>query len=176
MFSCKGRKKKRRFVFTIGLIYENGQILLVYKKFGKFGVGKWNGPGGLVEEGESVEECCCREFLEETSSTPEAKDGILVKKLKEVGLAEFEFQSMPGQIRECHIFKILGYSGKAKENYQMTPVWFRFEDIPFNSNKIWRSDEIWLRLLLAGKKFRGWFLYDNPENGRLLEYRLKTVK
>ena len=42
----------------------NGGVLLGMKKRG-FGVGKWNGFGGKVQEGESIRDCARRETLEE---------------------------------------------------------------------------------------------------------------
>ncbi|MDR0650832.1 MAG: NUDIX domain-containing protein [Candidatus Peribacteria bacterium] len=41
-----------------------GQLLLAMKKRG-FGVGKWSGPGGKVEEGESISQAAVREVEEE---------------------------------------------------------------------------------------------------------------
>jgi ADP-ribose pyrophosphatase YjhB (NUDIX family) len=46
------------------LFNAQGQILLGMKKRG-FGVGKWNGPGGKLEAGESVIQGALRELEEE---------------------------------------------------------------------------------------------------------------
>lgn len=42
----------------------SGDVLLGMKKRG-FGVGKWNGFGGKVQEGETIRECARRETQEE---------------------------------------------------------------------------------------------------------------
>ncbi len=41
-------------ILTLCLIVDDGRILLGMKKRG-FGAGRWNGFGGKVEEGESIE-------------------------------------------------------------------------------------------------------------------------
>lgn len=46
-------------VYTLIVVKKNDQVLLGYKKRG-FGVNKWNGFGGKVEKGESIERCAIR--------------------------------------------------------------------------------------------------------------------
>ena len=46
-------------VLTLVFIRRQGEILLGYKKRG-FGAGKWNGFGGKVEAGETIEEAAER--------------------------------------------------------------------------------------------------------------------
>ena len=53
-----------------GILVENGKILLSYEK----NTGVYMSPGGGLEEGETLKECCIREIREET--------GIEVKPLK----------------------------------------------------------------------------------------------
>lgn len=98
-------------VLTLCLVLKENKILLGLKKRG-FGEGRWNGFGGKVEEGESVEEGAKRELLEES--------GIVAEKMEEVGVITFSFQEIP-KIQEVHIFKILEYSGEVKETEEMKP-------------------------------------------------------
>jgi hypothetical protein len=42
---------------------------------------------------------------------------------------------------------------------QMAPKWFSVDNIPYES--MWLDDSIWLKHFLAGKKFRGQFLFAN---------------
>ena len=63
--------KKMKRILTLCIIYQDRKILLGMKKRG-FGVGKWNGFGGHVEEAESIEEAAKREVFEEA--------GLKVKK------------------------------------------------------------------------------------------------
>jgi len=53
-------------VLTLAFVRRHGEILLGYKKRG-FGVGKWNGFGGKVETGETIEDAAKR-FCEKFSN------------------------------------------------------------------------------------------------------------
>ena len=51
-------------ILTLCIIHQKDQVLLGMKKRG-FGQGRWNGFGGKVHEGESIEEAMKRELKEE---------------------------------------------------------------------------------------------------------------
>src|SRR3989338_6433965 len=53
-----------RKILTLCLVQKDGRVLLGMKKRG-FGMGKWNGFGGKVDAGETVEEAAKRELFEE---------------------------------------------------------------------------------------------------------------
>jgi 8-oxo-dGTP diphosphatase len=57
--------EKRPRVGVAVILWNNGQILLGKRK-GSHGSGKWASPGGHLEFGETVEACASRELLEET--------------------------------------------------------------------------------------------------------------
>ena len=48
-----------------GIIYQQDKIFIARRKKGKDFVGKWEFPGGKVENEESEKEALCRELLEE---------------------------------------------------------------------------------------------------------------
>ena len=50
---------------TAAIIRKNGRILIARRGPASFMSGKWEFPGGKVEEGESLEDCLKREILEE---------------------------------------------------------------------------------------------------------------
>ncbi len=154
----------KRKTLTLIIVYSDTKVLLGMKKRG-FGEGRWNGFGGKVGEGESIEDATIRELEEEA--------GILVSKkdLNKRGILEFRFDSEPNEILEVHIFSSQHFEGEPTETEEMRPAWFTFDTIPFSS--MWPDDIFWLPLLLEGKNFKGSFLFG--EGDSVLENTLHTV-
>lgn len=150
-----------RKILTLSIIYKEPHILLGMKKKG-FGAGRWNGFGGKVEEGETIQDAAKREIFEET--------GIHAHALHEVGLIDFEFQNNP-EMLEVHIFRVNGWSEEPIETDEMRPKWFHKNDIPFR--EMWPDDVYWLPLLLEGKKFRGKILFADMD--KIVDYKIDLV-
>ncbi len=93
---------------TLSFLFKDGQILLAMKKRG-FGDGKWNGYGGKVEEGESIEEGAIREIKEEGNVKVQKED------LENFGVIDFYFPDKPDWNQRVHIYKILKWEGKPEE-------------------------------------------------------------
>lgn len=146
-------------ILTLCIIHQGDQVLLGMKKRG-FGAGRWNGFGGKVEKGESIEEAARREVFEEAS--------IDVTDLCKVGSIEFEWQGNP-EILEVHIFRAETFVGDPTEGEEMKPQWFEVKDIPFDD--MWPDDKYWIPMFLEGKKFTGKFLFDKGDS--ILEYSLE---
>ncbi len=151
-------KKK---LLTLCLIQKGDQILLGMKKRG-FGIGKWNGFGGKVETGETIEDAAKRETLEES--------GVEINKLEKKGVLDFEFAN-EDFIRQVHIFKATDYSGEPIETEEMKPQWFSVNEIPFDS--MWPDDIFWMPLFLADKKFEGKFIFNDQYV--ITEHELREV-
>ena len=134
-------------VATLCYLFRGGRILLIKKKK-KFGAGKWNGPGGRVEEGESVEEAAIRETEEEIGLKPIG--------VRHVGVNEFYLENQLEWI--VHIFSADSFEGAETETEEARPEWFAISDIPYEN--MWPDDSIWMPLMLHGKRFRGRFYYD----------------
>ena len=66
----------------------DGKVLLGRKKRG-FGVRKWNGFGGKIEDGETFLQCAVRELREETGLMADEGDFELV------GFLDFHFSAAP---------------------------------------------------------------------------------
>ncbi len=86
-------------------LMRDGEILLAMKKRG-FGVGKWNGAGGKVTDGETVEAAAIREFQEEI--------GVMIapEDLDACGLIHFRSTHNPGlnwDVQEFEHFVRLKY-------------------------------------------------------------------
>ncbi len=132
---------------TLCIVHRGDKVLLGMKKRG-FGAGRWNGFGGKVQEGETVEEAARREMREEA--------GIEAREMKKLGVIDFDFKENPG-VLEVSIFKTADFAGEPAESDEMKPQWFDIDKIPFA--EMWPDDIHWMPLFLAGKSFRGRFLF-----------------
>ncbi len=151
-----------RTPLTLCLIHDDERVLLGMKKRG-FGAGRWNGFGGKVREGETIEEATRREVLEEIN--------VEVDELEKMGIIDFEFEAKPGDILEVHIYRATTWNGEPKEGEEMRPRWYAISEIPFK--EMWPDDCYWMPLFFQGKKFRGRFLF-GPQDS-VLEYCLNVV-
>lgn len=136
---------------TLCIVHQHPKVLLGMKKRG-FGVGRWNGFGGKVLPGESIEDATRRELLEEA--------GIEVGDLEKYGIIDFEFKGNP-EILEVHIFKATDFTGEPTEGEEMKPQWYFVDEIPFK--EMWPDDIYWIPLFLKGKKFKGKFLFGEKD-------------
>ncbi len=158
-------------ILTLLIIHKDEQVLLGMKKRG-FGAGKWNGFGGKVQKGESIEDAARRELFEEVE--------IEVVEMEKMGVLEFSWRSQashgvgqkkPSDILQVHIFKATDFFGESQETEEMKPQWFPVNEIPFE--KMWSDDRYWVPLFLENKKFSGAFLFD--EHNNILKYQLDEV-
>ena len=136
---------------TLCVVHTDTRILLGMKKRG-FGVGRWNGFGGKVGLGETVEDAARRELREEC--------GLEARALERRGVLRFEFASKP-EILEVHVFGVPVWHGDPIETEEMRPCWFRLTEIPFD--KMWPDDRHWLPLFLEGKRVDGRFYFLDDE-------------
>lgn len=146
--------------FTLCLLHQHPRILLGMKKRG-FGAGRWNGFGGKVQEGETIEQAATREFTEEA--------GIEVQNMSRRGVLEFRFHDKPDDVLEVHIFHSAEFLGEPVEGEEMKPEWWPVDQIPFQD--MWPDDVHWFPLFLAGKTFKGTFLFGPGD--AVLEYSLE---
>jgi 8-oxo-dGTP diphosphatase/2-hydroxy-dATP diphosphatase len=149
-------------ILTLCIIHQHPKILLGMKKRG-FGAGRWNGFGGKLIGAETIENGVIREIKEEA--------GVEINKLDKVGIIDFEFKGNP-EILEVHIFKGEEFSGQPIESEEMKPQWFHVDEIPFK--EMWPDDIYWMPLFLAGKKFKGKFLFG--ESDVIFEKELAEVE
>lgn len=144
---------------TLLFLRRDGGILLAMKKRG-FGVDKWNGVGGKVEEGETYEQAAIRECEEEIGVTP--------RSLKPAG--ELYFRDLPDVEHYCHIYTTTEWEGDPHETEEMRPQWFTVSEIPFD--KMWVDDKFWMPLLLDDKLFKG---NVTVEGDKIREQEINTV-
>ncbi len=137
-------------------VVRDGQVLLIRKKRG-LGGGKINGPGGRNEPGETAMEGAIRETQEEIGVTPLG--------LEDVG--ELYFQFLDGYKLHVAVFAADNCEGELCETPEAAPMWVSLDEIPYQ--EMWQDDPYWLPLLLARKRFCGYFVFDG-EN--LLSHRI----
>jgi 8-oxo-dGTP pyrophosphatase MutT (NUDIX family) len=152
-----------RQVTTLALIEDGDKVLLAMKKRG-FGEGWWNGYGGKVAEGETIEKAMVRELEEES--------GLVAKTWRERGVIDFYFAGTD-KIVEMHIFEVTEYEGVPVETEEMRPMWFTKEKAPYN--EMWPADREWMPLFFDGKDFTGTATFDS-ETKAFIEADFKVIE
>lgn len=148
---------------TLLFLVKDGQVLLAMKKRG-FGAGRWNGVGGKLDAGETVEQALVRECQEEINVTP-----ISFEKR-----AEIVFDEQHKGVREfmhVHVFVGTKWEGEPKETEEMSPKWFHIADLPFS--EMWPDDPFWLPQVLEGKYLNCNFVLD--ENDQITSHNIEEV-
>ena len=127
---------------------EISEVCLALKKRG-FGQGRWNGVGGKVDAGESIEAATQREAQEEI--------GITAGLMEKVAELTFIFPRNPAWDQVVHTYVTENWQGEPAESEEMRPAWFAVRDTPFAS--MWPDDIFWLPQVLAGKHIRARFTF-----------------
>ncbi len=135
------------------IVNSKAEVLLQYKRRG-FGEGKWNGPGGKTEPGETIEQAVVREVKEET--------GLEVKNLKKLAELEFFFTGKDEWNQMVHVYLTKDYSGEITVSDEGELKWFKIDEIPYD--KMWQDDIFWLPDILAGKFKKMRFYFDSQAN------------
>jgi len=126
------------------------KVLLIMKKRG-LGQGKVNAPGGRLEPGESSLEAVIRECQEEVSLTP----------LHPEKCVELHFQFTNGYALYGEAFFTDSWEGEPKCSDEADPFWCDLDKLPWDN--MWEDDRHWLPLALAGKKLRGFYVFDDDK-------------
>lgn len=128
----------------------DNEILLAMKKR-SFGAGLWNGSGGKVNSGETLEQATVREAHEEIGIAIEEKD------LESMGM--LHFRSVNERFNwDTAIFFVRRWNGDPAESEEMRPQWFPKNALPFDT--MWPDDRHWFPYVLSGKKIEATFEFD----------------
>ena len=139
---------------TLMLVKHDGKLLLGMKKRG-FGMGRLNGAGGKLEEGETPEEAARRETYEEV--------GIRVGEMAKVATIVFEdlhYRGVPER-NIMHVFMTEDFTGNPQETDEIAPSWYPLSALPYD--RMWIDDEVWLPEVLRGRKIQAFFHF-NEDN------------
>ncbi|BBN02616.1 8-oxo-dGTP diphosphatase [Marchantia polymorpha subsp. ruderalis] len=143
------KESTARKLLTLVIIHSDGKVLLGLKKRG-FGKGYYNGFGGKVEKGETIDQAAARELQEES--------GVTATDMEKRGILTFHFDNDP-LAWEVHVYYATKFLGEPCETDEMAPTWFSVADIPYDV--MWSDDPLWYPLLLAGQQFKGDFCFTN---------------
>lgn len=130
-------------IATLGLIVEDGMVLLGEKKRGEIGTGVLSGPGGKLDPGETLMDCLIRETREELEIEldPRSLDHVAVIDFHAAGEVDFR----------VYVYRARILSGQLRETDDMIPAWYPINDDTFN--RTYEADRHWLPKAVSGEKF-----------------------
>lgn len=142
-------KKERNFVATVIFVVKQDQVLLALKKE-KIGAGRYNGPGGEVEESDpTIEFRAILEMREEIGL------GCHADSLSKVAIGYFNNIKEDGSIFVCEVhFFLVDWdecNGKLKQTSEMGLArWFRKDNLPFD--EMMAADNFFVPAIIFEKK------------------------
>jgi 8-oxo-dGTP diphosphatase / 2-hydroxy-dATP diphosphatase len=138
------------------------EICLALKKRG-FGINRWNGVGGKLKEGETIEAGAKRETKEEI--------GAVVKELNKVAELEFYFPHNSDWDQKVHVYLAEEWEGELAESDEMKPEWFLVEELLYS--QMWPDDPFWLPEVLKGNLVKG--VFEFGEGDVIREKKVEVV-
>lgn len=128
---------------TLCYLERDGQYLMLHrtKKQRDPNAGKWIGVGGKFEEGESPDECLCREVKEETGLT---LTGWALR-----GIVTFVSDQWPTEY--MYLFTSASFSGVLGECSEGELAWVPKAKVP--GLPLWAGDRLFLELLARDAPF-----------------------
>ncbi|MBQ4089055.1 MAG: 8-oxo-dGTP diphosphatase [Clostridia bacterium] len=128
---------------TLCYIEKDGKYLMLHrvKKEHDANKDKWIGVGGRFEEGESPEDCVCREVLEET--------GLTLTNYTYRGIVTFVSDKWEGEF--MHLFTATGFEGEIKDCDEGVLEWISKEELM--KLPMWEGDRIFLDLIASPSPF-----------------------
>jgi mutator protein MutT len=141
-------------VCTLLFLIRDDEVLLAMKKRG-FGADRYNGVGGKIDPGETIEQALVRECQEEIEVTP-----THYWKVAEHDFTQKESKS-PWRMY-VHVYLCDEWEGEPVETEEMAPEWFKVTNVPYDA--MWQDDVLWLPQVLTGEKLTGIFTFDEKDN------------
>jgi|SRR3989344_1570020 len=136
-------------IATLGVIMQNGKLLLGEKKRGEIGTGVLSGPGGKLDPGETLKECLIRETREELGIELDPASLELVALIDFYAAGAIDFR--------VYTYRAKILSGEIHETVDMIPGWYPLTDSTFE--RTYEADRHWLTRVARGEKFRAKVYY-----------------
>jgi len=141
------------FLIKKSLKGEIKDICLAMKKRG-FGMNRWNGVGGKVDDqNETIEDAAKRETKEEV--------GVIVKELNKVAELSFYFPHNPVWDQIVHVYFSENWDSEPRESEEMNPKWFSVNELPFQD--MWPDDIFWLPEVVKGNLLKAMFKFGEKD-------------
>ncbi len=150
-------------IATLALIVRDEKLLLgrKIKKGADIGEQTLNGPGGKLEEGQTLFECLATEVYDEVGLT------LLEEDTEEIAIVTC-FNG-DRSIFRVHVYLVFAFTGEPRDSKEMVEPnggwWYPFDSLPFDQMLV--SDRHWVPRALLGLHFRA-HVHQN-ENGTKLE-------
>ena len=141
----KNEKEKILNEATVCYLCKQGEIHLAMKTR-KIGKGFWNGYGGGIEPGETIEECVLRELKDESGVIAKEED------IEKIAIVHCHNTTSTGEKFTCtvHFYLVYHWEGEPQETEEMvTPTWFPMNELPFYA--MMPTDGDWLQDALNGE-------------------------
>lgn len=130
-------------IATLGIVLQDGKVLLGEKKKGEIGTGVLSGPGGKLDLGETLQECLIRETREELEIELDPASLELVALIDFHAAGEIDFR--------VYVYRANILLGEIHETADMIPAWYPINDATFD--RTYEADRHWLPKAARGEKF-----------------------
>ena len=136
---------------TLFYLVNNGNVFLGLKQE-KLGSGKYNGFGGRVDPGETIEQAALRELSEET-------DRVKATEYRYAGCITYVFPKSPEWDQHVHIYVATKWEGEPRTTREMKDIQqFPIQNLRFE--RMWDNDKYWLQHVLKGGSVSGIVTHD----------------
>jgi 8-oxo-dGTP diphosphatase len=103
---------------AVGVLRCENEVCLSLRQNHQSHAGRWEFPGGKVEEGESVVEALIREFDEEL--------GIMTQHWEKLTLVPWHYDKVSVKL---HVYQTYDYDGQPSGKEGQTVKWFQLEEL-----------------------------------------------
>jgi 8-oxo-dGTP diphosphatase len=146
---------------TLVLCAKADRVLLAMKKRG-FGEGWWNGYGGKLDPGETLEQAAVRELEEESGLR------VSPNNLSLAGIIDFFFAHQAKDDQRVFVYLVTAWDGEPEETEEMRPQWFLLNQLPLE--RMWPADRVWIPQILQGARLKGRVLFGDDMSVSDQEY------